>query len=499
LELKARELTAVIKRAIKGSAEDVEKLLRASAKPILFQVLRRVPDRNEAEDVAQKVALLVIKHIGSLKSPHAFSSWLHQIIVRACIAHNQELWRRDNNQSELTPDLPIADEDIAVMPVEATEGNDERTRLYQLIRRLPRAQQEMIVMHYLEGLSYKEIARIQEVGTGTVSKTLSDAKKNLKNMLQKAEQSEVDQNGHAGPGRQDAFPAPARAKGPSGKLGTAALGPAITDALLQQANVMVSSAETERFVMFCHDAVQTNLAAAGATVGVAGAATLAGKISAAFATVAGKAATIALSACVATAVIGGGVYVSTVTAVEKTTITTQEIKTYYAPAATVLLDGKEGGAESVNPSEASIVLADASGVVTSWVLTDESGTVCLSGEGSTVQDDLSTLAPGSYTVEWSVVGKNGATAYVARDFTVEEGADTESPMEEDAASDRREGDAAVEPQAAALDRGTSEVTAPDRPERSDPADPDSTHDATAGDAPLSGAPSSEAQGASQSQ
>jgi RNA polymerase sigma-70 factor (ECF subfamily) len=425
-ELKARELTAVIKRAIKGSAEDIERILRISAKPIFFQVLGRISDSSEAEDVAQKIALLVIKHISSLRSPYAFNSWLHQIIVRTCMAHNQETWRRNSHQSEFEPDMPLIDEDIAIMPMEATEANDERTRLYQLIRRLPHVQQEMVVMHYLEGLSYREIARMQKVEMGTVSKTLSNARKSLKRMLQEAEQT-----GYAEQDKSSVSPASSRVDKAGEKWGAVALGPAIAEALHYQANALVGGAETERFVAFCHDAVQANLAVLGATASTVGATTLVGKISALFATTTSKVAAVAVSACVVTATVGGTVAVNTVsttTSQEETIIRTTQ--RYYAPTAQILFDGKGDETEGINPSEVSLVLADGSGRAVDWMLSDQNGAIHASGEGSVIREELFALAPGAYTVEWGVVDESGTRALVHRSFVVETKALAADPVVE---------------------------------------------------------------------
>jgi RNA polymerase sigma-70 factor (ECF subfamily) len=447
---------------MKGSAEDIEQLLRVSAKPILFQVLRRVPDHNEAEDVAQKIAILIIEHISSLRSPYAFNSWLHQIIARVCLAHNQEIWRRNSRQNELDPEMPVADEDIAVMPVEATEESDDRTRLYQFIRRLPRAQQEPLVMYYLEGLSYKEIAQIQKVGIGTISRNLSDAKKSLKRMMQEAgntsyaEYAEPDETS-VQPTPPPAPTTPPRANSMGGKLTAVTFGSAITEALQYQAGALVGNAEAERFVAFCHDAVQANLVALGATASATGITALVGKISALFAATTNKVALVAASICVATAAVGGTVYVTTAdTSTSPPAQTADSVirttQTHYVPEAEVLFDGKGDEVKGVNPSEARLVLGDESGRVIGWTLFDENGTLRSSGEGNVIQAEFSALAPGLYTVEWSVTNESGAVARVHRSFIV-----METVVDDSATGEAVENGGAAEAAGAAEDGGGDAV------------------------------------------
>ncbi|RGC88117.1 sigma-70 family RNA polymerase sigma factor [Thomasclavelia ramosa] len=64
--------------------------------------------------------------------------------------------------------------------------NEIKSILYSAIEKLPKMQAERIILYYFQGMSYKEIAKIQNVHRTAVSKSIAIGLKNLKNILEKA-------------------------------------------------------------------------------------------------------------------------------------------------------------------------------------------------------------------------------------------------------------------------------------------------------------------------
>ncbi|MCJ7738221.1 MAG: RNA polymerase sigma factor, partial [Anaerolineae bacterium] len=69
-------------------------------------------------------------------------------------------------------------------PERAIEDRECWASVHRAIDRLPRAQRVVVVLHYLEGLSTREIAEVMDIAEGTVKSRLHYARLKLKKSLQ---------------------------------------------------------------------------------------------------------------------------------------------------------------------------------------------------------------------------------------------------------------------------------------------------------------------------
>jgi len=112
-------------------------------------LLARVP-RTEADDLMQDVFVTAMQKLGSLRELDSFGGWL------AMIARNRviDFYRTRKKTTELPEDLANH---------ESGEGDkSEAERVLALIRTLPEAYRETLVLRLVEGMSGPEIA--EQVG-----------------------------------------------------------------------------------------------------------------------------------------------------------------------------------------------------------------------------------------------------------------------------------------------------------------------------------------------
>jgi RNA polymerase sigma factor (sigma-70 family) len=75
-------------------------------------------------------------------------------------------------------------------PERIASARSERALLHAALQELPRAFREVIMLRELEGLSYKEIARVTDVPIGTVMSRLARARRQLREVLTSSERSQ---------------------------------------------------------------------------------------------------------------------------------------------------------------------------------------------------------------------------------------------------------------------------------------------------------------------
>ena len=140
-----------------------QKLLESE--PMLYRIacalLRSEADR---QDAMQETALKAWKNRTSLREEQYFRTWISRIMVNEC--HN--LHRKNSRYVpvEELPDRP------------APDSGEQETRL--MLESLPEKQRVPLVLHYLEGFSLEEIARVQHISLALVKYRMHQARKALR-------------------------------------------------------------------------------------------------------------------------------------------------------------------------------------------------------------------------------------------------------------------------------------------------------------------------------
>ena len=140
-----------------------QKLLESE--PMLYRIacalLRSEADR---QDAMQETALKAWKNRASLREEQYFITWISRIMVNEC--HN--LHRKNSRYvpMEELPDRPVPD------------SGEQETRL--MLESLPEKQRVPLVLHYLEGFSLEEIARVQHISLALVKYRMHQARKALR-------------------------------------------------------------------------------------------------------------------------------------------------------------------------------------------------------------------------------------------------------------------------------------------------------------------------------
>jgi RNA polymerase sigma-70 factor (ECF subfamily) len=138
----------------------------------LRKMLRR-PDR--ADDLAQEVWIDVLRQLPRLKDAGAFTTWLYRIARGKVMLDARQGGRLPATMVDI--DL-IADEEE-----EATFSPEDAARIHAALDELEPAQREVLVLRFMEGMSYEKIGEIVGCPMGTVRSRIHYAKANLQRLL----------------------------------------------------------------------------------------------------------------------------------------------------------------------------------------------------------------------------------------------------------------------------------------------------------------------------
>lgn len=172
-----------------ANEDDKARRFRALALPHLddvYTLARYLLPGADAEDAAQECYLRAWRHFDSFGGS-AIKPWLLAILRNVCLAkhaHNGRVIFDDPDH------MDDAAQDIAPLwgePGESPESvlirSDTAMTLRRLIGGLPAEFREVLVLRELNDLSYREIAQVTGVPSGTVMSRLSRARQMLREAL----------------------------------------------------------------------------------------------------------------------------------------------------------------------------------------------------------------------------------------------------------------------------------------------------------------------------
>lgn len=127
-------------------------------------------DKEEIEDLFQEILVRLWKGFGSFKGKSEIKTWIYRISLNCCLDHKRKKSRR----------LETVPLDVSIDPFEGTDDKALQTRqLYNRINKLGLMDRALILL-WLEGLSYEEMAAIAGISVKNVSFKLHQIKERLK-------------------------------------------------------------------------------------------------------------------------------------------------------------------------------------------------------------------------------------------------------------------------------------------------------------------------------
>ncbi len=148
-----------------------------------------VPNREDAEDIAQEVFVEVFNSIGKFKGNSKLSTWIYRITTNKCL----EFIRKKSTKKRFGFLQSIAGNDV---PFDKTayftemnhpgillENKEKSETLFKAINALPEAQKVVFTLCKVDGKSYEEVSEITEKSVSSVESLMFRAKKNLQDLL----------------------------------------------------------------------------------------------------------------------------------------------------------------------------------------------------------------------------------------------------------------------------------------------------------------------------
>jgi len=182
---KESALETLVQMASQGERQQLIELCEQITKSVLSRVTRIVGNTSNAEDISQEILIRVSENIKYLREPKAFKVWLSKIIRNEVIRYYT---KNTKHSAVLSIDdylETIIEDKKEFLPQECAENAEALSAVMEAIPRLSERQREAVMLHYYDGLSVTEVAKVMNVTKQSVSEFLSISREKLKRELVK--------------------------------------------------------------------------------------------------------------------------------------------------------------------------------------------------------------------------------------------------------------------------------------------------------------------------
>ena len=150
-----------------GDTDAFAEIVEHYQEPIIRYLYRLTGDYEVAQDLAQDTFLQAYKGILKTRSELSFKAWLYRIATN----NARQLYRRKRLLSFI-PFTDLRKSDIPAMEA-SPDCAEERMAIKEALLKVPNEQRTCMVLHFVEGLKYREIAEILGISEEAVRKRVA--------------------------------------------------------------------------------------------------------------------------------------------------------------------------------------------------------------------------------------------------------------------------------------------------------------------------------------
>lgn len=135
---------------------------------------------EECEDLAQEILLEAWRSLPNFEHKAKVATWFYRVALNTAMN-----WRRRDKQRRLRQQ-PLLE--VHTLASEGTDGaaqaeqRETIERLYEVIHQLPKTEAALVLL-YLDGLSYREMAEVLGISESNVGVKLNRVKKTLRDLM----------------------------------------------------------------------------------------------------------------------------------------------------------------------------------------------------------------------------------------------------------------------------------------------------------------------------
>ncbi len=172
----------IVEEVKKGDTDAFGSLVERYEAKLLRYGRKFLSTNEDIEDIVQDVFINAYKNIQSVDTSLKFSPWMYRIAHNAFV---NALRKKSRNPLTLVDfDIFLSHPIYEDPDIVEREQEEIKKKIHKGLEKIAPKYREVLILHYLEELPYKEISEILHVPVGTIGIRLMRARKELKKIYE---------------------------------------------------------------------------------------------------------------------------------------------------------------------------------------------------------------------------------------------------------------------------------------------------------------------------
>ena len=179
----------------KGDKKAYEVLVLQYQDGLVFSVYKFLNDYELAQDIAQEAFVKAFKNIEKFRGDSAFYTWIYRIAINTAKNFLSSKSRKSEIYDDEIMELKLSESAVtSENPENILEAEELRSVMMGAIQDLPDDIRTTLSLREFDGLSYEEIAEVQNCPIGTVRSRIHKGREILDKTFSKYNMSNLETN-----------------------------------------------------------------------------------------------------------------------------------------------------------------------------------------------------------------------------------------------------------------------------------------------------------------
>ena len=178
-----------------GDKKAYEVLVLQYQDRLVYSVYKFLKDYELAQDIAQEAFVKAFKNIEKFRGDSSFYTWIYRIAINTAKNFLSSKARSSEVYDDEIMELKLSEQAVTTEnPENILEAEELRTKMMEAIQSLPDDIRTTLSLREFDGLSYEEIAKVQNCPIGTVRSRIHKGREILDKTFSKYNMSNLETN-----------------------------------------------------------------------------------------------------------------------------------------------------------------------------------------------------------------------------------------------------------------------------------------------------------------
>ena len=179
----------------KGDKKAYEVLVLQYQDRLVYSVFKFLKDYELAQDIAQEAFVKAFKNIEKFRGDSSFYTWIYRIAINTAKNFLSSKARSSEVYDDEVMELKLSESAVTTEnPENILEAEELRSKMMEAIQSLPDDIRTTLSLREFDGLSYEEIAKVQNCPIGTVRSRIHKGREILDKTFSKYNMSNLEIN-----------------------------------------------------------------------------------------------------------------------------------------------------------------------------------------------------------------------------------------------------------------------------------------------------------------